>query len=451
MLEKGGFLMLEKIIEYIANNDLAGLKVYLQELNDADISECLDELSKEDVALVFRLLNKEQAASVFSRMESDTQEKLVEILSDSEIGEIVNKLFIDDAVDLVNEMPANLVTRILQNTDKSKRGYINKILQYPEDSAGSLMTIEYEEVLENMTVRDAFEKIRQTGMGKETVYIVYVLDLKRHLIGVTTVRRLLLSKMDTLISDIMETNVITINTHQDKEEVARMFDKYDFIAMPVVDLENRMVGIITIDDALDVMSEENEEDFEIMAAMSPSDDSYFKTSVWEHTKNRIVWLLVLMLSATITGTIITHYQNAFASLPILVSFIPMIMDTGGNCGSQSSTMIIRGLATGEIELKDVFKVWFKEARIALLVGLVLAIVTGVRVVIQYQNIPLAIVVGFTLICTVALAKSLGCILPMIAKKLNLDPAIMAAPLITTIVDTTSILIYFNVAVWLLSI
>lgn len=443
--------MLEKIIEYIANNDLTGLKAYLQELNDADISECLDELSKEDVALVFRLLNKEQAASVFSRMESDTQEKLVEILSDSEIGEIVNKLFIDDAVELVNEMPANLVTRILQNTDKSKRGYINKILQYPEDSAGSLMTIEYEEVLENMTVRDAFEKIRQTGMGKETVYIVYVLDLQRHLIGVTTVRRLLLSKMDTLISDIMETNVITINTHQDKEEVARMFDKYDFIAMPVVDLENRMVGIITIDDALDVMSEENEEDFEIMAAMSPSEDSYFKTSVWEHTKNRIVWLLILMLSATITGSIITHYQNAFASLPILVSFIPMIMDTGGNCGSQSSTMIIRGLATGEIELKDVLKVWFKETRIALLVGLILAVVTGVRVVIQYQNPLLALVLGITLICTVVLAKSLGCTLPMLAKKLKLDPAIMASPLITTVVDTTSILIYFNVAVLFLSI
>lgn len=443
--------MLEKIIEYIANNDLTGLKVYLQELNDADISECLDELSKEDVVLVFRLLNKEQAASVFSRMESDTQEKLVEILSDSEIGEIVNKLFIDDAVELVNEMPANLVTRILQNTDKSKRGYINKILQYPEDSAGSLMTIEYEEVLENMTVRDAFEKIRETGMGKETVYIVYVLDLQRHLIGVTTVRRLLLSKMDTLISDIMETNVITINTHQDKEEVARMFDKYDFIAMPVVDLENRMVGIITIDDALDVMSEENEEDFEIMAAMSPSEDSYFKTSVWEHTKNRIVWLLILMLSATITGSIITHYQNAFASLPILVSFIPMIMDTGGNCGSQSSTMIIRGLATGEIELKDVLKVWFKETRIALLVGLILAVVTGVRVVIQYQNPLLALVLGITLICTVVLAKSLGCTLPMLAKKLKLDPAIMASPLITTVVDTTSILIYFNVAVLFLSI
>ena len=319
--------MLEKIIDFIASNNLVGLKKYLEELNEADISECLDELSKEDVAVVFRLLNKVQAADVFSRMEADTQEKLVEILTDQEIGDIVNKMFIDDAVDLVSEMPANLVTRILQNTDKAKRGYINSILQYPEDSAGSLMTIEYEDVYADMTVKEAFDRIRKTGMGKETVYIVYVIDSQRKLIGVTTVRELLLSSMDTKISDIMETNVITINTHQDKEEVARMFDKYDFIAMPVVDFENRMVGIITIDDALDVMSEENEEDFKIMAAMSPSEDSYFKLSVWQHTKNRIVWLLVLMLSATLTGSIINHYEEAFASLPILVSFIPMIMVT----------------------------------------------------------------------------------------------------------------------------
>lgn len=443
--------MLEKIIDFIVSNNLVGLKKYLEELNEADISECLDELSKEDVAVVFRLLNKVQAADVFSRMEADTQEKLVEILTDQEIGDIVNKMFIDDAVDLVSEMPANLVTRILQNTDKAKRGYINSILQYPEDSAGSLMTIEYEDVYADMTVKEAFDRIRKTGMGKETVYIVYVIDSQRKLIGVTTVRELLLSSMDTKISDIMETNVITINTHQDKEEVARMFDKYDFIAMPVVDFENRMVGIITIDDALDVMSEENEEDFKIMAAMSPSEDSYFKLSVWQHTKNRIVWLLVLMLSATLTGSIINHYEEAFASLPILVSFIPMIMDTGGNCGSQSSTMIIRGLATNEIKLGDVFKVWFKEVRISLLVGVMLATVNGIRIVIQYSDPLLALVIGITLLFTVVLSKSIGCLLPMAAKKLRMDPAIMASPLITTIVDTASILIYFNVAVVLFGI
>ena len=443
--------MLEKIIDFIASNNLIGLKKYLEELNEADISECLDELSKEDVAVVFRLLNKDQAADVFSRMETDTQEKLVEILTDQEIGDIVNKMFIDDAVDLVSEMPANLVTRILQNTDKAKRGYINSILQYPEDSAGSLMTIEYEDVYADMTVKEAFDRIRKTGMGKETVYIVYVIDSQRHLIGVTTVRELLLSSMDTKISDIMETNVITINTHQDKEEVARMFDKYDFIAMPVVDFENRMVGIITIDDALDVMSDENEEDFKIMAAMSPSEDSYFKLSVWQHTKNRIVWLLVLMLSATLTGSIISHYEEAFASLPILVSFIPMIMDTGGNCGSQSSTLIIRGLATNEIKLGDVFKVWFKEVRISLLVGVILATVNGIRIVLQYSDPLLALVIGITLLFTVVLSKSIGCLLPMAAKKLKMDPAIMASPLITTIVDTASILIYFNVAVVLFGI
>ena len=443
--------MQEKIINYVERNDLIGLKNYLLELNDADISECLDDLPEEDAAVVFRLLDKDKAANVFSRMESDTQEKLVNILSDQEIGEIVNKLFIDDAVDLVSEMPANLVTRILQNTDSSKRSYINAILQYPEDSAGSLMTIEYEDVYMDMTVQDAFDRIRKTGMGKETVYIVYVLDNERHLVGLVSVRKLLLSDPEAKISDIMERKVVTINTHLDKEDVARMFDKYDYIAMPVVDSENRMVGIITIDDALDVMSEENEEDFEIMAAMSPSEDSYFKTSVWDHTKHRIVWLLVLMLSATITGTILTHYENAFASVPILVSFIPMIMDTGGNCGSQSSTMIIRGLATGEIELRDVLKVWFKEARIALLVGVILAVVNGVRIMLMYDNPLLAAVTGVTLVFTVILAKSLGCLLPMAAKRLKLDPAIMASPLITTVVDTCSMLIYFNVAVALMNI
>ena len=443
--------MQEKIINYVERNDLIGLKNYLLELNDADISECLDDLPEEDAAVVFRLLDKDKAANVFSRMESDTQEKLVNILSDQEVGEIVNKLFIDDAVDLVSEMPANLVTRILQNTDSSKRSYINAILQYPEDSAGSLMTIEYEDVYMDMTVQDAFDRIRKTGMGKETVYIVYVLDNERHLVGLVSVRKLLLSDPEAKISDIMERKVVTINTHLDKEDVARMFDKYDYIAMPVVDSENRMVGIITIDDALDVMSEENEEDFEIMAAMSPSEDSYFKTSVWDHTKHRIVWLLVLMLSATITGTILTHYENAFASVPILVSFIPMIMDTGGNCGSQSSTMIIRGLATGEIKLRDVLKVWFKEVRIALLVGVILAVVNGVRIMLMYDNPLLAMVTGVTLVFTVILAKSLGCLLPMAAKKLKLDPAIMASPLITTVVDTCSMLIYFNVAVALMNI
>ncbi|MGN1054303.1 MAG: magnesium transporter [Erysipelotrichaceae bacterium] len=438
--------MKERIIELISNKEYKELKKLLNEMNESDISEILDEMSDEDAAFIFRLLEKDVSADVFSRMETSTQEKLIENLRDNEIKEVTSQLFVDDAVDLISEMPAILVKRILQNTDASKRKYINELLKYPEDSAGSIMTIEFVDLHENMTVRDAFERIRKVGKNKETIYTCYVIDDKRKLVGVTTVKDLLLCDPEKLVGDIMETSVITINTHVDKEEVAQMFDKYDFLAMPVVDMENRLVGIITIDDAMDVMSEEANEDFEIMAAITPSENSYFNTSVFEHTKNRIIWLLVLMLSATITGTIITHYQNAFSSLPILVAFIPMLMDTGGNCGAQSSTLIIRGLATGEIELKDILKCWFKEIRIALMVGACLAVVNGIRIFIQYQNPILAMVIGITLMFTVIISKSLGCILPMAAKKLNLDPAIMASPFITTIVDACSILIYFNIAV-----
>ncbi len=438
--------MLDKIIELINNKQYHQLKLVVNDLNEADISEILDELSKEDVAIIFRLLDKDIAADVFSRMENDTQERLISALTNEEIQEITKQLFVDDAVDLISELPANLVKKILKNTDASKRKVINEVLKYPEDSAGSIMTTEFVDLTVNMTVSEAFDRIREIGSKKETIYTCYVVDEKRKLVGVTTVKDMIFHDKSTMIKDFMEDQVIKVKTSDDREDVVYAFDKYDFLAMPVVDTEDRLVGIITVDDAMDVMSEESEEDFEIMAAMSPSEDSYFKTSVFEHTKNRIVWLLVLMLSSTVTGMIITHYQDAFASLPILVSFIPMLMDTGGNCGSQSSTMIIRGLATKEIELKDVAKVWFKEIRIAILVGIILAIVNGARIMIQYHNPLLAILIGVTLIFTVMLAKSLGCILPMIAEKLNIDPAIMASPLITTIADCCSILIYFNVAV-----
>ena len=438
--------MLDKIVELINNKQYHQLKLVVNDLNEADISEILDELSKEDVAIIFRLLDKDIAADVFSRMENDTQERLIDALTNEEIQEITKQLFVDDAVDLISELPANLVKKILKNTDASKRKVINEVLKYPEDSAGSIMTTEFVDLTVNMTVSEAFDRIRKVGNKKETIYTCYVVDEKRKLVGVTAVKDMIFHDKSTLIKDFMEDQVIKVNTSDDREDVVYAFDKYDFLAMPVVDTEDRLVGIITVDDAMDVMSEESEEDFEIMAAMSPSEDSYFKTSVFEHTKNRIVWLLVLMLSSAITGMIITHYQDAFASLPILVSFIPMLMDTGGNCGSQSSTMIIRGLATKEIELKDVAKVWFKEIRIAVLVGIILAIVNGARIMLQYHNPLLAILIGATLIFTVMLAKSLGCILPMIAEKLNIDPAIMASPLITTIADCCSILIYFNVAV-----
>ena len=443
--------MVDKIIDLISNNEYKELKLLLNDINESDLSEIFDELDNIDTAVIFRLLDKDIAADVFSRMESSTQEKLIDSLKDNEIKDITSRLFADDAADMISEMPANLVKRILKNTDASKRKDINELLQYPEDSAGSIMTIEFTDLRSTMTVKEAFDRIRSIGDNKETIYTCYVIDNTRKLVGVVTVKDLLLASYETKIEDIMETGVITINTHEDKEEVAKMFDKYDFLAMPVVDMENRLVGIVTVDDAMDVMNEEASEDFEIMAAMTPSEDSYFNMSVFEHTKNRIVWLLILMLSAAITGSIITHYEEAFSSLPILVAFIPMLMDTGGNCGSQTSTLIIRGLATGEIELKDVFKCWFKEIRVALLIGLILAFVNGTRIIIQYQNIILAIVIGISTIFTVVLAKSLGCLLPLVAKKLKLDPAIMAAPLITTIVDTCSILIYFNVAVILFGI
>ncbi len=443
--------MKEKILELLNNKRYAELKMSLETMNHADISDCLDDFPEEEMALVFRLLDKDDAAEVFSRMESEAQEKLIQVLSDRELSEVVQHLFLDDAVDLVSEMPAALVKRILKTAKPAQRKWINELLKYPEDSAGSIMTIELIDLKKDMTVAQAFDRIRKTGVDKETIYTCYVTDEQRHLVGVVTVKTLLLSQMDQKIESIMETAVINVSTHEDKETVARMFDKYDFLAMPVVDMEERLVGIITIDDAVDVMQEEAAEDFEIMAAMKPSEESYFKTSVLAHAKNRIVWLLVLMLSAAITGTIITHYEEAFASLPILVAFIPMLMDTGGNCGSQTSTLIIRGLATEEIELHDVMKCWWKEIRVALVVGVILALVNGTRIVIQYQNFMLAVVIGLTLIFTTCLSKSLGCFLPMLAKWAHMDPAIMASPLITTIVDCCSILIYFNVAVQLLKI
>ncbi len=447
--------MKEKIIELISNKDFKTLKELLSGMNNVEISDVLDELADEDLAIIFRLLPKDEAADIFSYMEPDTQEKLVRLLSDQEIGEVISDLFVDDAADLVQEMPANLVTRILKNADPSMRKAINEILKYPEDSAGSIMTTEYVYLRKDWTVRESFEKIRQIGLNKETVYICYVLDNSRHLIGVTTVKDLLMHDYDTKIRDIMEENVVTINTTDDQEAVARMFDKYDYLAMPVVDNENRMVGIVTVDDAMDVLTEENEEDFEVMAGIAPSDESYMKMSVFKMYKNRIVWLLFLMLSATVTGVIINRYEEAFAHVAILVSFIPMIMDTGGNCGSQSSTMVIRGLATEDIRIKDFLKVWIKEAAVAVMCGATLAVVNAIRIMIMYPDRPdkliLSFVIGLTLIATAFLAKSLGALLPILAKILKMDPAAMASPLITTVVDTCSILIYFNIAVALMHI
>ena len=443
--------MVEKIIELLSQNNYKELKALLRESNEADVAECLNELEKEDLAIVFRLLNKDEAADIFARMDDGSQEMLVELMSDSELASIISKLYVDDAADLIEELPANLVTKVLKNTSATKRKTINEILKYPEDSAGSIMTTEYVDLHKNDTVKDAFDRIRKIGLKKETVYTCYVIDSDRHLLGVTTVKDLLMEDYETKLVDVMEENVITVSTTEDKEDVSKMFDKYDFLALPVIDSENRLVGIVTIDDAFDVMSEESEEDFEKMAAMAPSEDVYLKEPIFRQYKNRIVWLLILMLSSIVTGKIITNYESAFASVPLLVSFIPMIMDTGGNCGSQASTMIIRALATDEIETKDVFKAWWKEIRIALLVGVTLGIVNGARIALQYHDLSLALVIAITLMFTACIAKSLGCLLPIGAKALKLDPAYMASPMITTIVDACSLAIYFNIALVLMNI
>ena len=415
-------------------------------MKSADISAILDELDdKESVIKVFRILSKEKAGMTFSYMESDMREKLIQDLTDTELKNVIDELFMDDTVDLIEEMPSNVVTRILKAVDKKDRKIINELLKYPEDSAGSIMTTEFVDLKETMTVEQALQRIREKGIDSETIYTSYVLDDSRKLVGLINIKDILLAKPDTIIKNIMETNIISVSTTEDQEDVAKKFDKYDFFALPVVDKENRLVGIVTVDDAINVIQDEVSEDFEKMAAITPNEDGYFETSVFKHAKSRIVWLLILMLSAAITGGIITEYEEAFAAVPILVSFIPMIMGTGGNCGSQSSTLIIRGLATDEIKLKDVFKALWKEVRVALVVGVALSIVNGIRIMLQYQNMQLAVVLGLTLIATVCLAKALGCLLPLLAKRLKLDPAIMAAPLITTLVDIFSILVYFQIA------
>lgn len=443
--------MENEVIELIENKNFNDLKKYLQSVNSADLPTLFEELDDEKMPIIYRLLPKEKAAEAFAEFDSDIQEKLINAFSDTELKYVVNELFMDDAVDLIEEMPANVVKRILKNIKSEDRKIINELLNYPEDSAGSIMTTEFIDLKENMTVEKALEKIKRIGLEKETIYNCYVLDNSRKLTGTVNLKSLVISEKDVVIKDIMETNVITVTTLEDQEVVAKMFDKYNFLAIPVVDTENRLVGIVTIDDALDVLQDEVAEDFEKMAAITPNEDTYFKTSVFKHAKNRILWLLILMISATLTGTIITHYEEAFATIPILVAFIPMIMDTGGNCGSQSSTLIIRGLAVDEIRLKDFFKALWKEIRVAILVGLVLALANGIRIFIQYKDLKLSLVVGCTLIATVCMSKALGCCLPMLSKKLKLDPAIMAAPLITTIVDTCSVLIFFQIAVAIMGI
>lgn len=436
---------LEEVKEMLAGKKFNELKQRFAEMNSADISNILEELEKEEATKLFRILSKEQAGETFSYMETDMRKKLIQDLTDSELRNVLDELFMDDTVDLIEEMPSNVVTRILRTVNKNDRKVINELLKYPEDSAGSIMTTEFVDLKSSMTIKEAIDRIRKIGVDSETINTCYVLTTTRKLVGTVSIREILLANENDVIKDLMETNIISVITTEDQEEVAKTFDKYDLYALPVVDNENRLVGIVTVDDAINVIQDETSEDFEKMAAITPNENGYFQTSVFKHAKNRILWLLILMLSATITGSIITNYEEAFQAVPILVAFIPMIMGTGGNCGAQSSTLIIRGLATDEIELKDVLKVLWKEIRVAVLVGILLAIVNAIRIYFQYEDLKIATTVGLTLIVTAILAKMLGCLLPILAKKFKLDPAIMASPLITTLVDTFSILVYFQIA------
>ena len=366
------------------------------------------------------------------------------IVTDSELEEVMEEMYVDDTVDVLEEMPANVVDRLLMATDEETRKQINTLLQYPEDSAGSVMNVDYIALRREMTVADSILKIRQVGLNRETIYTCYVTE-QRHLIGQVDIKELLTSSESKTVEEIMDTNMLYARTTDDQEDVANIITKYGLIALPIVDHENCMVGIVTVDDAMQVLQDETTEDISIMAGVSPSEGSYFGTSVFRHAKNRSLWLMLLMLSATVTGEILGRYESAMAVMPVLITFIPMLMGTGGNCGSQSSTLVIRGLAVGEIEFKDIFRVLFKEIRVAVVVGLMLAVVNGLRIYIMYdQNVMLAGALGLTMIAVVSMAKCIGCVLPLLAKKLGLDPAIMAAPLITTILDTCTILVYFNI-------
>ena len=445
MAKKGGTNMEEKVTEFIQMRKFNDLKEYLQNINSADLPTLFDELDDEKKLIVYRVLSKEKAAEVFAELDPDVQEKLINGFSDKELKNVINELFMDDTVDLIEEMPSNVVKRILRNIHSDDRKIVNELLNYPEDSAGSIMTTEFIDLKENMTVEQALEKIKKIGLEKETIYTCYVLSMSRKVKGIINLKSLFISEKDVMIKDIMETNVITVTTLEDQENVAKMFDKYNFLAIPVVDTENRLVGIVTVDDAMDVLQDEVAEDFEIMSAITPNEETYFKTSVLSHAKNRIIWLLILMLSSIVTGAIITKYEAAFASVPILVAFIPMIMGTTGNCGSQTSTLIIRGMSNDEVMLKDYFKAIWKELRVAISVALMLGVANGIRILIQYQDMKLAVVVALSLLGTVILANFLGCSLPMLAKKIKIDPALMATPVITTVSDMCSVLIFFKIA------
>ena len=444
--------MHEVLLELLEAKKYRELKKELCDMNEVDIAAFMEELDNEKALIVFRMLPKELATEVFACLEVEQQESIIDSINDTELKYIIEDLYVDDAVDMLEELPARVVKRVLKSATSDTRKLINEFLKYPANSVGSIMTAEYVGLKKNMRVEEAFEYIRKHGIDKETIYTCYVMDSTRVLEGVITVKELLMNPYDKKIEDIMDDKVIKVVTTEDREDVVDIFNKYNFLSLPVVDHENRLVGIVTIDDIVGVMEEEDTEDFEKMAAMLPSEKPYLKTGVVELAKNRIIWLIVLMISDMLTGGILSNYEQAFVVLPILVTFVPMIMGTGGNAGSQSSTMVIRGMAVGEIELKDALKVLWKEFRVAVIVGTILAIIDFIKIVVQYPGKYLVgMTVALSMFMTVMLANLAGGVLPVLAKKLKLDPAIMAAPLISTLVDAMSLLIFFTIAVNLLKL
>ena len=448
----------EEFIQLLQDKKYKTAQHTLSEMNDMDTAAFLEELDAKECALAFRLISKEKAANVFSCMSSKMQTYLVDMFSETELKELLDDLYMDDTVDMLEDLPANLVTRILKNLDSNKRSTINKLLKYPEDSAGSIMTTEYVTLKKTMTVKQAMNHIKDIGIHKETIYTCYVTENKR-LMGIVTAKSLMTSDDDENITNLMNTNIISVHTHTDQEQVAHLFRKYDLIAMPVLDSDGCLVGIVTFDDAMDVMEEEATEDMEKMAAITPTDKPYLKTGVVSTFKARIPWLLLLMVSATFTGLIIANFENSLAVLPVLTAYIPMLMDTGGNCGSQSSVTVIRAISLSEVDFSDIFRIIWKELRVALLCGVVLAVANFGKMMLVDRLLlgntslspMVAAVVCGTLVCTIACAKFVGCSLPLLAKKIGLDPAVMASPFITTIVDALSLLIYFAFAKSLLGV
>ena len=442
----------EYLIDLMQTRQYAKLRAVADEINPADIAALMDSMEDEDSLKLFRLLQKDKAADIFPLLQDEDQQYIIMSLSTKEASSVIDNLMADDAADLLEEMPANVVTKLLANASPETRKDVNQLLQYPEDSAGSVMTVEYVGLHESMTVSQALGRIRKIGLDSETVDVCYVIDEKRKLLGTVALRYLLIKPEDALIGDIMNENVISINTRTDQEQAARMFQKYDFTAMPVVDNENRLVGIITIDDIVDIIQEEATEDIEKMAAIIPTEKPYMKTGILETYKKRIPWLLFLMISATFTGSIITHFESALSQYVVLTAYIPMLMDTGGNAGSQASVSVIRGLSLNEIRFNQLIAVIWKEIRVAVICGITLAGANFLKLLF-FDRIPtgVAAVVCITLVCVVVFAKTIGCVLPMVADKIGFDPAVMASPLITTIVDAVSLLLYFTFATHLLNI